>query len=54
MKTKNKIRKIVKEAWKHYIYLKVFGADSEITKNARTRWSILDDLWTSLYGDDEY
>ena len=50
MKTKKKIREIVKEAWNTLcLYSREFGADSEITNNARTRWAILDDLWNNLY-----
>ena len=51
---KDVIREAVKKEWdKLLVFINDFVPDSEEIKIQRARWSVLDNIWNSLY-DEEY
>nr|DAU61848.1 MAG TPA: hypothetical protein [Caudoviricetes sp.] len=52
---KNVIKGEVASAWNELIVISnLYGGDSDLANRQRIAWSTLDDLWRTLYPDEEY
>lgn len=57
--SKKEIKKVLKSqlttSWELLVqYTNDFGSNAEITKMQRTKWATIDNIWNSLFPNEDY